>query len=286
MFSAMLVTFREGLEAALIIAVLISLLDRFGEKRLTRAVWVGAGAAVAVSLVSGVVIFALAGEAVEEVGEIFEILVVFGAVLLLTYMILWMKKNGRGAQERLVRKSSEAAQSASPLALGALAFAAVGREGLETVLFLLAGTGPAGSLSMVAGGLAGLSLAVGAGIIFYRGSLRIDLSALFKVTGVLLIIFAAGFLGHSLGELGETGWWPSFFGPVWDSGGSLPDESGLGAALKSLFGYDASPSIAQIAGYWSYLVIMMWLFLRPIKAVSPSAVNMAVKNKDIKTNTG
>lgn len=277
MFSAMLVTFREGLEAALIIAVLISLLDRLEEKRLVRSVWFGAGAAAVVSLVSGVLMFTLAGDAFEEAGEVFEILVVSGAVFLLTYMILWMKKNGREAQASLVRKSTEAVRTASPLALAALAFAAVGREGLETVLFLLAGTGPGGSLSMVAGGLAGLSLAIGVGIIFYRGSLRIDLSALFKLTGVLLIVFAAGFLGHSIGELGETGWWPSFFEPAWDTSGILPDISGLGAALKSLFGYDASPSIAQMTGYWSYLACMMWLFLRPSKDFSPLAVNLAVK---------
>lgn len=86
----------------------------------------------------------------------------------------------------------------------------------------------------------------------------------------ILVVFGAVFMGHSLGELGETGWWPSFFGPAWDSGGLLPDKSGLGAVLKSLFVYDANPSVAQIAGYWSYLVIMMRLFLRPIRAVSPA----------------
>lgn len=275
MFSAMLVTFREGLEAALIIAALVSLLNRFGEKRLTRSVWAGAGAAAAVSLMSGVVMFALAGEAAKEAGELFEILVVFCAVLLLTYMILWMRKNGRVAQELLVHKTSEAARAASPLALGSLAFVAVGREGLETVLFLLAGTEPAGSLAIMVGGFAGLSLAIGVGIIFYRGSLGINLSILFKVTGVMLIVFAAGFLGHSLGELGETGWWPSFFRPVWDASGLLTDNSGPGAALKSLFGYDASPSVSQITGYWSYLVVMMWLFLRPIRAVKGSPETVA-----------
>lgn len=270
MFAAMLVTFREGLEAALIIAVLISLLERFGDKRLSRSVWVGAAAAAAISLVSGVILFIVAGEAGEEAGEVFEILVVFGAVFLLTYMIIWMRNNGRQAQERLVSRTNEAARAASPLALGALAFAAVGREGLETVLFLLAGTGPEGSLGMIAGGLAGLSLAIVAGIIFYRGSLRINLSAMFKVTGVLLMVFAAGFLGHSIGELGGTGLWPTFFGPAWDISSQLSDRSGIGAVLKSLFGYDASPSIAQMAGYLSYLAVMMWLFLRPASAFNPA----------------
>ncbi|MDO8737208.1 MAG: FTR1 family protein [Thermoleophilia bacterium] len=270
MFSAMLVTFREGLEAALIIAVIISLLDRIGAKNLARSVWAGAGAAIAVSLTGGIVLFALAGEAAEEAGEVFEVLVVLSAVFLLTYMILWMRKNGRESQARLLHRSSEAAKTASPFALGALAFAAVGREGLETVLFLLAGAGSEGSPGMVLGGLAGLSLAIGTGVIFYKGSLKINLSTLFKVTGVMLIVFSAGFLGHSLGELAELGWWPSFFEPTWDSSGFLADSGGLGAALKSVFGYDASPSIAQIAGYWSYLMIMMWLFLRPDRAVSPA----------------
>jgi high-affinity iron transporter len=219
--------------------------------------------------VSGITLFFLAGEAAEEAGEVFEILVVFGAVFLLTYMILWMRKNGNEAQARLVRKTGEAARAASPWALGALAFAAVGREGLETVLFLLAGASPAGGTSLVAGGLIGLALAIGVGVIFYRGSLRINLKTLFQVTGVLLIVFAAGFLSHSLGELGETGLWPSFFGSAWDSSGFLNDKTGLGSALKSLIGYDASPSIAQIAGYWSYLGVMLWLFLRPIRVVNP-----------------
>lgn len=270
MFAAMLVTFREGLEAALIIAVLISLLGRFDNKGLSGAVWAGSIAAVAVSVVTGIVVFVLAGEAAEEAGEIFEILVAFGAVLLVTYMVIWMRNNGRDANARLVSRTHNAAQAASPLALGALAFVAVGREGLETVLFLLAGAGQGGSFGIVAGGLTGLSLAIAAGIIFYRGSLKVDLSALFRFTGMLLIIFAAGFLGHSLGELGETGLWPSFFGPAWDSSNLLSDKSGLGSILKSLFGYDASPSLTQMAGYWTYLAVMMWLFLRPARAVSPA----------------
>ncbi|MBI5869737.1 MAG: FTR1 family protein [Actinobacteria bacterium] len=267
MFAAMLVTYREGLEAALIIAVLISLLGRFGNRRLTRAVWAGSIAAVAVSVISGVIAFLLVGEAAEEAGEVFEILVVFAAVLLVTYLVIWMRNNGRDAHARLVRRTQDAARTASPLALGALAFAAVGREGLETVLFLLAGAGNEGSFGVVTGGLAGLSLAIITGIIFYRGSLKVDLSALFRFTGVLLIVFAAGFLGHSLGELGETGLWPSFFGPVWDTSNLMGDKSGLGSVLKSLVGYDASPSLAQIAGYWTYLAVMMWLFLRPARAV-------------------
>lgn len=269
MFSAMLITFREGLEAALIIAVVISLLDRFGEKKLVRAVWAGAGAAVALSLAGGIVLFTLAGEAAEEAGEMFEILVVFGSVFLLTYMILWMRKNGRDAQARLLQKTGQAARAASPFALGALAFAAVGREGLETVLFLLAGASSEGSIGMVAGGLAGLSLAIGTGVIFYKGSLKINLSTLFKVTGVLLIIFAAGFLGHALGELEELGWMPALFEPAWDSSGILADSGGVGGVLKSLLGYDASPSIAQMAGYWTYLAIMMTLFLRPARSARP-----------------
>lgn len=269
-FSALLVTFREGLEAALIVAILISLLDRFEARALARSVWSGAVAAVAVSLVGGIILFSLAEEAASEAGEVFEILVVFSAVFLLTYMILWMRKNGQGAQSRLVRRSSAAVQSASPFALGALAFAAVGREGLETVLFLLAGASSTGSPAMVAGGLIGLSLAIVMGFIFYRGSLRISISTLFRVTGTLLIVFAAGFLGHATGELGETGWWPGFFSPVLDLSGGLSDQSGLGAALKSLAGYDSSPSIAQIVAYWSYLGAMLWLFLRPDRGARPA----------------
>lgn len=268
MFSALLVTFREGLEAALIVAILISLLDRFEARSLARWVWAGAGAAAAASVVSGTILFTLAGEAAKEAGEVFEILVVFSAVLLLTYMILWMRKNGRGAQSRLVQKSSAAVKAASPFALGALAFVAVGREGLETVLFLLAGASGAGGVSLVVGGLIGLSLAIGTGFIFYRGSLRIDISTLFKVTGALLIVFAAGFLGRATGELGETGWWPGFFSPALDLSGSLSDQSGLGAVLKSLAGYDSSPAIAQIVAYWSYLGAMLWLFLRPDREAS------------------
>lgn len=266
MLTALLITLREGLEAALILAVVISFLTRMGEAGMRRYVWLGAWAAAGLSAAAGLLLYLLSGGLSGEVGEIFEIAMTVTAVGVLTYMVMWMRGHGGEVRGHLERKTEKAARAASPLALAALAFAAVGREGLETVLFLFASVSSGGFVATTAGGAAGLALAAVAGVGLYRGSSRLNIKVFFNVTGILLIIFAAGILSYALHEVEEIGLPSLLVEPVWDTGAVLSDEGGAGAVLKTLFGYTATPSLMQIAGYWTYLGLMCWLYLRPFSA--------------------
>ncbi len=188
-----------------------------------------------------------------------------------------MRRHGAGVKNELEEKVIRAARAASPLALTLLAFTAVSREGLETVLFLFASASTSGTAATITGGIAGLLLAAVAGAGIYRGSSRLNMKTFFSLTGVLLIVLAAGVLGNAIGELtdGLSGF---FARPLWDAGNWLSDGSGAGALLKSLLGYSSSPPLAQVLGYGTYLVTMLWLYLRPHRQrqnLKPAAVTEA-----------
>jgi high-affinity iron transporter len=262
-FSSLLITLREGLEAALILAVVISFLKRADGDHLTRYVWYGVAAAAVVSIAAGGALFALGGSLSDEAGEIFEIAATFSAAALLTYVILWMRKNGRNLKAGLEDRT-RTASTASPLALAVLSFAAVGREGLETALFLFASASSATPAATLLGGITGLTIATAAGIALYRGTVNLNLKVFFGVTGVLLILFAAGLLSYAIHELEELGYVTGALAePVWDTSPVLSHEGGAGAMLKAMFGYRANPSLLQVIVYWSYLAAMSWLYFRP-----------------------
>lgn len=273
MFSSLLITFREGLEAALIVVIVVSFLVRAGETRLVRYAWAGVAGALSLSLAAGSALFAFTGELGEEVAEIFEVGGTFLALAVLTYMIIWMRNHGPGLKGSLEQKTRQAAHSTTPIAITLLAFAAIGREGLETVLFLFAGAASSGALPTAAGAVAGLSLALLAGLALYRGSSRLDLRKFFTVTGILLIFFGAGILSYALHEIGEMGLLPGGLeDPLWNTGWLLSHKEGLGAVLRSTLGYYATPSLIQLVACWSYLGIMLWLFFRvaTVRQVEPA----------------
>lgn len=263
MLTALLITLREGLEAVLVVAVVLSFLDRTGDKSRSRFVWMGVGGAISTSVAAGGLLFLALGELSHEVGEVFELAVTLLAVAVLTYMILWMRSHGGEMKSGLERRTRKAVSAASPWALAGLAFAAVGREGLETVLFLFASISVEGAAATILGGAAGFGLAAAAGVALYRGSARLNLKAFFGVTGILLIVFAAGIVCRELADAGELGLPAALAAPVWNTSSWLSDESGVGAVLKTMFGYQAAPSPVQIFGYLSYAAVMAWLYLRP-----------------------
>lgn len=263
MFTSLLITLREGLEAALILAVVISFLMRSDGGHLVKHVWYGAVAAALASLAAGGLLFAIGGSLSDEAGTVFEVVATFAAAVLLTYMIFWMRNNGRSLKSGLEDKA-RSAKSTSPLALTLLAFAAVGREGLETALFLFATAASSSAWSALTGGVAGLVIAAVAGVALYRGSVRLNLRTFFGVTGFLLILFAGGLLSYAIHEAEELGIVAaSFAQPLWDTSAFLSHESGAGAILKALFGYRANPSLLQVIAYWTYLTTMSWFYFRP-----------------------
>jgi high-affinity iron transporter len=278
MGAAFIVALREGIEAALIVSILLAYLKQLGRMDRAHLIWWGTALAVAISAAVGTAIFALGAEFEGTTEEVFEGLVTLAAVAVLTWMIFWMRRQGARIKSDLQEKV-DTALVAGGLALAALAFTAVLREGIETALFLFAaakGTAvEAGGVGQqLAGALLGLTLAVGLGVLLYRGGIRMNLRTFFKVTGSILVVVAAGLFAYSIHELQEAGWFPFLTSTAFDLTATLPDDAGLGAVLRGLVGYNADPSALELVAWIGYLVVVGTLYLRPQPAVvrRPAAI--------------
>jgi high-affinity iron transporter len=263
MIAALLIAFREGLEAALIVGIVLSYLKKMGYKRqaLRRgsgqaAVWWGVASAVTVSIVAGLVLQAL-GIVFEGRGEeLFEGITMLLAAGVLTWMIFWMQRQGRSIRAELEMDVRQAVIRGSRWALFALAFVAVVREGIETVLFLTAAAFSATPAQTLIGGGLGLALAVVVGWLLFVVSVRLDVRAFFRVTSVLLILFAAGLVAHGVHELQEAGVLSVIVEHVWDINPILDENSTVGSILKALFGYNGNPSLLEVVSYAAYYLVI------------------------------
>ncbi len=263
MVAPLVIMLREGIEAALIVAIVAAYLKRTGREALLPAVWAGVLAAVALCLVLGLTLTWLSAELPTRVQELFEAVVPATAAGVLTWMLFWMCHAGRTLQRELqgrVERAASAGQTWS-LALVGTAFLAVSREGLESVLFLLAVFQQSRGIEAPLGAALGLALAVAFGVGLYRGG-RLDLARFFRWTGLFLIFVSAGLLATALHELHEAGLWNALLEQAYDTSGILRETSPLGAVLRGLFGYSASPTIGEAVVYWAYLGPILFLFLR------------------------
>ncbi|MEI7547869.1 MAG: FTR1 family protein [Actinomycetota bacterium] len=262
MSAAFLITLREGLEISIVLAVLIGYLVKTDRRHDLTAVWLGTGTAVVACLIAGVAVHAVTTGLHGKAEPAVEGSLAISAAIVLTFMILWMRKNAHSMGGHLRSKVDGAT---TMTAVAAVAFIGVAREGFETVLFLLgAETGRAKGSDVVIGGLLGLAVSAVAGILLYLGSHRIDLRSFFRYTGVVLILFAAGLVGKAFHEFGELlefehGWlmhsaWTLTSGPF--ARGTFYD------FLNGLFGWHASPERIRVLAYLAYVVPVMWLFLR------------------------
>ncbi|GAB4564766.1 MAG: FTR1 family protein [Anaerolineae bacterium] len=255
MGSALLITLREGMEAALIVGIVLGVLTRLGQQRLKAAVWLGVGAAAVLSIVAGAILLAIGVRFEGTLEEAFEGTTMLLAAAMLTWMIFWMKHHGHQIAREL-ESETQAAVGRGQKALFGLAFFAVLREGLETVLFLAAAMFQGDTASTLWGGLLGLAIAVGLGVLLFKSSLRLNLRAFFNVTGLLLLLVAAGLVAHGVHELQEAGWLPVFIEHVWDTNPILDENGSLGAFLKALFGYNGNPSLLEVVAYITYLIVV------------------------------
>ena len=269
MGAAFLITLREGIEAALVVSIILAYLNTIGRRDRHGVVWAGAGAAVGVSLVAGIVLNLTVGaisETSERTAEIIEGIGSLLAVAVLTWMIFWMRRQARYIKGELQERVDMALASGSTLALAALAFFVVVREGLETALFLF-GTIREEVVGSVALGYVGaaLGLAVAAllGILIYKGGIRLNLRTFFKVTGILILVVAAGLFAYGIHELQEVGWITFGTATAFDISGVLSDEGTVGALLRALFGYNADPTVLELVAWVGYLLVTGFLFLRP-----------------------
>jgi high-affinity iron transporter len=267
MGASFVIALREGIEAALIVSIVLAYLKQLGASDRARLVWWGTAIAVAISAAVGTTLFAADTGFEGRAEEVFEGLVTLAAVGVLTWMIFWMRRQGARIRTDLHDKV-DAALVTGGLALAGLAFFAVLREGIETALFLFAaargtaveGTDAAGA--QILGAVLGLGLAVVLGALLYRGGIRMNLRTFFRVTGFVLIVVAAGLFAFSLHELQEAGWLPFLEGHAFDVSSSLPDDSGFGAILRGLVGYHADPTWLEVVGWLGYLAVVGAAFLR------------------------
>lgn len=264
MFNSLLITLREGLEAALIIGIILAYLARTNNRHGFKPIWLGTILAVLISLVAGVAIYLLAGEFSGQSEEIFEGIAMFVAAGVLTWMIFWMRKQAVDIKAHLHAQIQSVLTEGSSLGLVILAFVVVVREGIETVLFLFAATRTAQSPVLFAiGGLLGLVVAIVIGYGIYKGSSRLNLKAFFNLTSLVLIVFAAGLLAHGIHEFHEAGVIPVVIEHVWDTNNILPEKSTFGQFLTTLVGYNGNPSLIEVGAYFIYLVLALGIYFRP-----------------------
>jgi high-affinity iron transporter len=264
---------REGVEAALIVAIVLAYLVRSGNGDQAGKVWLGAGLAAAISLVAGIVIFATIGSLPEPYEQYVEATALLVAAGVVTWMLFWMRRQSMALKGELHARVDRALTEGTAFGLAVLAFSAVIREGLETSVFLAgqATSAKAGAPSIVVGALLGLAAAIAIGWIFYTGSRRIDLRAFFRWTGIGLIFIAAGLLSHAIHELVEVGVVGIGTQTAFDLSGVLPDESGIGQFLRAIFGYSATPEVATLAVHLAYLIVVLGLYIRPSRPSLPPA---------------
>ncbi len=271
MIAPLLVTLREGLEAALIIGVVLAYLARTGNARHAAQVWAGTGLALLVGLLLGVGIFATVGELEGAAEQSFEGSAMLLAVAVLTYMVVWMRRQSASINAGLHQKVRSALQTGSRLALALMAFFVVVREAVETCLFFFASTRSSSPIESLAGGTLGLALAAALGYSIYRGSHRLNLRIFFDVTGVLLVFFAAGMLAHGIHEYQEAGLLPAFVEHLWDVNWLLHEKSTAGQFLTALVGYNGNPSLLEVLAYVAYLAAAFRYYFRRGEARSVAA---------------
>jgi high-affinity iron transporter len=289
MFGSLLIFAREGLEGTLICSILLTYLASAGRRDLFRYVFAGAGLAVVLATAAGVLLWVVTRDAFigSNAQTWFETGVFAVAVTVLTYMTFWMRRHSRKLGRDLREKISGA--GGSGVALGAIAFVTVGREAVETVIFLLAiayQSSPlqlaiahqSAPLQLVIGAVIGLAIALGVSYSTYRVGVRINLGRFFAVVGSLLMIVAAGLLADGVQNLQELGVLPGGSMRLFNVSGSLPDDTGVGDVLHGLIGYSAAPTALQAVIWAAFLAVGLTLFLRPNRrpATRPPASAAAV----------
>jgi len=252
MLASALITFREGLEAALVVGIVLGYLRKMGHSEQQRHVWWGVIAAVAVSLAAALGLQAV-GAGFEGRGEeIFEGVTMLLAAGVLTWMIFWMQSQSRQIRGRLEADVEQAITRRGSRGLFFLAFVAVVREGIETALFLGATVMSTSPGETLIGGLLGLVVAVVLGWLVFTASVRLDLGGFFRVTSALLLLVAAGLVAHGVHELQEAAVLPVVVEHLWNLNPVLSETSTAGTMLKSLFGYNGNPSLLEVVSYAVY----------------------------------
>ncbi|HVC41003.1 MAG TPA: FTR1 family protein [Candidatus Saccharimonadales bacterium] len=267
MVGSLLIFAREGIEGTLICSILLTYLASAGRRDLFRFVFLGAGSAVVLAVVAGVLLWIVSRDAFinSNAQAWFETGVFAVAVAVLTYMTFWMRRHSRSMGRELRARVSGVVSGGSGLALALVAFVTVGREAIETVIFLLAIAYQSSPLQLVIGAVIGLAIALGVSFATYRVGLRLNLGRFFAIVGSLLMVVAAGLLADAVQNLQGLGVLPGGSMTLWNVSRTLPDDTGVGDVLHGLVGYSASPTLLQAVLWAGFLAVGLALFLRPAR---------------------
>ncbi|MEP6680022.1 MAG: FTR1 family protein [Chloroflexota bacterium] len=270
---------REGVEAALIVSIILAYLAKTQNSQQFGRIWLGSGAALAISVAVGVILFATIGGMKPPAEPLFEAIAMILAAAVVTWMLFWMRRTAAHVKGELHAAIDRSLLEGTIWGLAALAFTAVIREGIETALFLMAqvtaaSKADAGAFSTLLGAVVGLAVATAIGYGFYRGARVINLRTFFQWTGVALVFIAGGLLSNAVHELVEVA---RFYGAnlpltatAFDISAVLPHEGGGGAAvvgqlLRALFGYSSTPEWITLLAWLAYVATVLTLYLRPMK---------------------
>jgi FTR1 family protein len=264
-----LIGLREGLEATLVVVLLMAYLVKTGRRALLPRLWAGVGIAVAVSVAFGALLTfgprGLTFEAQEAIGGSLSI----AAVGLVTWMVFWMARTAKTLGGELKSQVDRVAEGAG-WGLVAVAALAVGREGLETALFLWAAAQSSGETTTpLVGALLGLTVAAGLGYLLHRGVLKVNLSRFFSWTGVALIVIAAGVLAYGMHDLQEAAILPGLHSLAFDVSAAVPPSSWYGTLLKGTLNFSPATTWLEAGAWLLYVVPVLFFYLRANRVPAP-----------------
>jgi high-affinity iron transporter len=257
MLTTFVIGLREGLEAALVVGIIAAFIIRRGDRRVLRSMWLGVAAALVVSAAGAVALHVANRALTLQARETMEGVLTLLAVVGVSYMIVWMRRHSATLRTELEAKASAAFAAGSGTAIGVLAFVAVAREGLETAVFLLAILGNSAAPALAASGAAagiGVSVMLGYGI--YRGGVAVDLRRFFRLTGIVLVIVAAGLVSSAVHELAEAGVIDVLQSPAIDLSWLITADSVWSSILAAFVGFQPVPTVAETVAWAAFLVPM------------------------------
>ena len=270
MIANYLIGLREGLEASLVVSILVAYLVKMGRRDRLAPVWVGVLAAVGVSLLFGALLTFTSNQMSFQAQEAFGGSLSIVAVGFVTWMVFWMRRTARTLSTEL-RGRMDAALAMGAGALVLTAFIAVGREGLETSLFIWSAIQATGQNTQpVLGAALGLLTSVVIGYLFYKGALRINLAKFFLWTGAVLIVVAAGVLAYGVHDLQEAGILPGLDNLAFDVSGAVPPDSWYATLLRGTVNFTPATTWLQAIAWLLYIVPVFVLFLRPARSAAPA----------------
>ncbi|CAM4002831.1 Ferrous iron permease EfeU [Vibrio aerogenes CECT 7868] len=267
-FVPYLIMLREGLEAALIVVLIVSYLKKTGQTQWMKFVWIGVFSAAALCLIAGIVIEKTSGEFPQRQQELFEAIVGVIAVIMLTYMVFWMQRAAKNIHVQLREAMDQALsrEQGKAQALVLMVFLAVAREGLESVFFLIAAFSQDVGIMAPAGAVSGLISAALIGLVIYRGSIRLPLDAFFRWTALFILFVAAGLAAGSVRAFHEAGLWNHWQDVAFNAGRILTTHSLFGTLMEGMFGYQEAPSVSEVTIYFAYLIpALVWFMYRSTK---------------------